>query len=66
MFKVAVLKATVSLVYLAKVRILAESGSDQSTPGSFYRRISDGEPVSISNPRLVSHTVHDTGDEVDV
>lgn len=62
----AVLKTIISLLYLAKVRILAESGSNQTIPGSFYMRITDGEPVSISNPRPVSHIVHDTGEEVGV
>lgn len=66
MFKVAVLKTIISLVYLAKVRIFAESGSNQSIPVSFYRRITDGEPVSISNPRFVSPIIRDTGEEVDV
>lgn len=66
MFKVAVLKTIVSLVYLAKVRILAETGINQSKPGSFYMGITGGEPVSISNPRLVSHTVRGTGEEVGV
>lgn len=66
LFKVAVLKTIVSSVYLAKVRILAESGSYQSIPGFFYMGITDGESVSISNPSLVSHIVHDTGEEVGV